>query len=340
MKTKHLLILCLSCYTIGLSAIDNIVTYPGQVLNLTNWKITLPIDLDANASPDEIKQTALNTYSHADYFHLNVSNDGVVFKAHAGGVTTNNSGYPRSELREMKDNGINLASWASNDGLYHVLEVTEKITHVPDVKKHVVVAQIHDASDDIVMLRLETNKLFLEFNGSDGPTLTSNYTLGTTFTFKIVVYNNEMKFYYNGNLFHTEIQTFSGAYFKAGMYTQSSCQGSKIVAGELCTAYGEMELLGLSIFHGASLPADDKQVSSESLQMNISGGNIIIENTPISGIGNISIIDIQGKELVQKDIYLSSSKEIIPLEATLHTGIYVASITQEGKKYSQKILVK
>jgi uncharacterized protein YycO len=42
---------------------------------------------------------------------------------------------------------------------------------------------------------------------------------------------------------------FSGAYFKAGAYVQSNCQGKKKVAGESCDAYGEVVIYKVSVTH-------------------------------------------------------------------------------------------
>jgi hypothetical protein len=74
--------------------------------------------------------------------------------------------------------------------------------------------------------------------------------------------------------------------------------------------------------------------------MNISGGIIIIENAAIKGDASISIFDTLGKEYLKKNIAISSSKEIIPLDTTLPTGIYVLSLSQEDKKYASKVVVK
>ncbi len=123
------------------------------------------------------------------------------------------------------------------------------MTHLPDVKPHIVVGQIHDADDDVIVFRLEGQKLFIDLNGNDGPTLTSSYVPGTRFTVGFEVENNAVKCYYNGALKHTYSKTFSGAYFKAGAYVQSSCQGSKKVTGEACTAYGEAVIYDVEVQH-------------------------------------------------------------------------------------------
>lgn len=223
---------------------------PANVLNLTNWKITLPFDgSDSGTTADEITQPALATYSIDPWFKNNADNTGVIFRANTGGATTSGSGYPRSELREMTNNGASNASWSSGSGT-HTMEIDQAITHLPDVKKHIVAGQIHDADDDVIVFRLENQKLFIDINGDDGPTLTSSYVLGTRFKVKFVVSNNQTKCYYNDVLVYTHNQSYSGAYFKAGAYTQSSCKsGGNPGPTESCDAYGEVVIYGLSVTH-------------------------------------------------------------------------------------------
>jgi hypothetical protein len=219
--------------------------YPATILNLTNWKLTVPVNTSHAGNPDEYEQPELATYSNTTYFHVNSTNNGVVFNANAGGATTSGSGYPRSELREMKNNGADEASWSSSSGT-HTMEIDEAITHLPVVKPHIVVGQIHDADDDVIVFRLEGTKLFMDHNGDDGTVLTNSYVLGTRFTVKFVVSGNQVKSYYNGVLKETYNKTFSGAYFKAGAYVQSSCTS---VAGESCSAYGEVVIYGVTVTH-------------------------------------------------------------------------------------------
>lgn len=221
---------------------------PANVLNLTNWKITLPIDgSDSGSDADEIKQPQLATYSIDPYFKNNSDNTGVIFRAHTGGATTSGSGYPRSELREMTNNGATNASWSSGSGT-HTMEIDQAITHLPVVKKHIVAGQIHDGGDDVIVFRLEGTKLFIDINGDDGPTLNANYVLGTRFKVKFVVSNNQTKCYYNDVLMYTHNQSYSGAYFKAGAYTQSSCTGTP-GPSESCSAYGEVVIYNVTVSH-------------------------------------------------------------------------------------------
>ena len=221
---------------------------PAQVLDLTNWKLTLPINSDATINPDEIKQPQLNTYTNADYFFTNKTNDAVTFKANAGGATTSGSNFPRSELREMFENGKKSAAWSSAEGT-HTLFIDQRITHLPDVRKHMVVGQIHDADKYVIFFRIEDKKLLVSVNGGARETLDDNYVLGTRFSVKMVVSNNKVKCYYNEVLKYTFDINFTGGYFKAGAYVQSSCQGAKKTEGESCNAYGAVEIYNVWVKH-------------------------------------------------------------------------------------------
>uniref|UniRef100_A0A4V8GZK9 Alginate lyase AlgAT5 n=1 Tax=Defluviitalea TaxID=1185408 RepID=A0A4V8GZK9_9FIRM len=211
---------------------------PSDILDLTNWKLTLPIN-DA----EEITQPELDSYEHSEYFHVNDDGDAVVFKAHCGGDTTEGSSYPRCELREMTNDGQDKASWSTTSGT-HTMIIDQKITHLPEVKDHVVVGQIHDSDDDVIMIRLEGNHLFVEGDGEELADLDTDYELGTRFTVKIVASGGKIKVYYNGDLKLTYNKSVSGCYFKAGMYTQSNTS-----KGDSEDAYGENEIYNLVVTH-------------------------------------------------------------------------------------------
>ncbi|WP_020661437.1 polysaccharide lyase family 7 protein [Amycolatopsis benzoatilytica] len=198
--------------------------YPAQVLDLTNWKETLP--LGSAGKPTEIRQPELATYTRSPWFTATPSCAGVQFRAAVNGATTSGSKNPRSELREMTDNGQENASWSSTSGT-HTMTISEAVTNLPAQRPYVVAGQIHDADDDIAVFRLEGSKLYVT-NGDDShfKLVTSDYALGTTFEAKFVVHGGQVNAYYNGVLQTTISTEFSDAYFKAGAYTQANCDNS------------------------------------------------------------------------------------------------------------------
>ncbi len=226
---------------------------PAQVLNLTNWKITLPSPLNGS-SPTEIKQPALATYTD-EWFKVNSSRNGVIFRAPVNGAHTSGSKYPRSELREMVSNGTFNAAWNNTSGT-HTMTLDQAITAVPQTKKHVVAGQIHDADDDVIVIRLELPNLYVNV-GTNPPggdqhvyTLDSNYTLGKRFTVRFVASGGKTMIYYNGAATpaYTLTRAYSGAYFKTGAYTQSNCSTE---ASGLCSAnnYGEVVVYNAVVTH-------------------------------------------------------------------------------------------
>jgi hypothetical protein len=212
---------------------------PAKVLDLSNWKLTLPSGPPEDAT--EIEQPKLATFKNT-YFHVDAQDDGVVFTAPAGGSTTSGSEYPRSELREMTHDGRSEASWSNRSGK-HVMKVTQAITAVPRAKPHVVAGQIHDAEDDVVMVRLEGKRLFVEADGDEVGTLDPNYVLGTKFTVTITATPKGIDTTYKGRTVSYD-KVGSGFYFKAGCYTQSNSE-----TGDAPDAAGTVVIYDLTVSH-------------------------------------------------------------------------------------------
>ena len=144
-----------------------------------------------------------------------------MFRAPCGGDTTKSSKYPRSELRELDRNG-KPAAWSSDDDQPHFLKVELAITATPPKKQHVVCAQVHDAEDDVLMIRLEKRKLFVERNSTGDVTLDENYELGKRVQVTLRASRGSIAVEYNGEQKLSWKTSRSGCYFKAGCYTQSN----------------------------------------------------------------------------------------------------------------------
>lgn len=217
--------------------------HPGDRIDLTRWKLTLPVETPRAGNPDEVDPAELRSFSLAPHFRLTPEGDGVVFQAPAGGAVTKNSRYPRSELREMTEDGKRHASWSTTAGT-HTLRIRQAITRVPKVKPHVVAGQVHDAKDDLIMIRLEGRKLFVESDGSSIGTLDPDYALGTMFGVTIVAGEGRLRVHYNDVAKVDVARKASNCYFKAGVYTQSN--PDKGEAPEEC---GEVVIYALEVDH-------------------------------------------------------------------------------------------
>lgn len=220
---------------------SGMASMPSDLIDLTDWKLTLPVETDHAGDPDEIVQPELAGFVLDPWYVLSEDATGVRFRANAGGATTNNSGYPRSELREM--NGAAPAAWSLTEGK-HTMTVRQAITHLPEVKPHVVAGQIHDAEDDVVMIRLEDTHLFVEGGGEDLGTLDASYVLGTPFDIVIEASGGHILISYNGGAPIDVAREGDGMYFKAGCYTQSNPE-----RGDAADAYGEVVIYALTVTH-------------------------------------------------------------------------------------------
>ena len=140
--------------------------HPADKFDLTNWKVTLPLDADGNGKADEINVKDIQTFSHPDFFYLNTNNE-MVFAASNKAKTTSGSSNTRSELRQMirgmdtsiKTNapGNNFALTENKEGVVFggKMNATLKVNHVAERAGHpekppaysVVVGQIHAKKD-------------------------------------------------------------------------------------------------------------------------------------------------------------------------------------------------
>jgi hypothetical protein len=195
---------------------------PAQFLGLgDDWKITLPTGRKNH--PTEIKPPALERYSHPDLFHLNAAGDGVVFYTPAKGVTTKGSTYTRTEARELRNGKV--ASWDTAKGT-NTLKVEASIGHLPPGDGGVVIAQIHDADDDRVMIRAVNYKgrarLIAEFGrgkGRGGERVhIGDVSRDTRFTFQIHASAGVVVVSLNGANVTKRVVRGGGQYFKFGSY--------------------------------------------------------------------------------------------------------------------------
>ncbi|MBB5957242.1 hypothetical protein FHS29_003835 [Saccharothrix tamanrassetensis] len=217
--------------------------YPAEVLDLTNWYVGLPIGQPEK--PLNVKQPQLDTYAIDPWFTTTPACDAVQFRAAVNGVTTSGSDYPRSELREMTDSGRTQASWSSTSGT-HTMVIDQAITAAPTGRPNVVAGQIHDAENDVSVFRLEGEKLYITEGNDKLKLVKDDYVLGTRFQAKFEVGGGKIKAYYNGELQATISKKFSGAYFKAGAYTQANCDKTSPCSE---SNYGEVKIYGLNVTH-------------------------------------------------------------------------------------------
>jgi alginate lyase len=214
-------------------------TRPAEIIDPRNWYLTLPTGKEG--SPDTVSADRLENYD-SQYYRLNDSKDGVVFTANAGGVTTENSHYPRSELREM--NGSQKAAWDGRSGT-HVMELDQAITKTPATKPDVIAGQIHGGDDDVMQIHLSGTDLTVKYaDGKKDVVLDNAYKLGERFRVKIESSDGHVKVWHNGEL-KADLPIYgSQSYFKAGAYVNSNTD-----KGASSDDVGQVVIYGVKISH-------------------------------------------------------------------------------------------
>ncbi|HYH26974.1 MAG TPA: polysaccharide lyase family 7 protein [Blastococcus sp.] len=160
-------------------------------------------------------------WSEAPYFYINDAGTKVHFQVRMdGGRTSSNTKYPRCELREYR-NGSK-ASWSGSSGL-HVMSGRTTVIHMEDDKPEMVVAQMHDGSDDTLQIRCEGTEWVCNINGETHSTSLGNFSWGTEVAWEIRVDDGTLTIRINGA---TKITTDpgwgGGQYFKVGVYPQQN----------------------------------------------------------------------------------------------------------------------
>ena len=90
-------------------------------INFSNWKVTLPIDEDTNGKPDEYQPDQLVDFGYQEitsiqpYMYDDVDDASLVFYT-SPGVTTTNSSYSRTELRELINPTTSRENWSLQTG--------------------------------------------------------------------------------------------------------------------------------------------------------------------------------------------------------------------------------
>jgi hypothetical protein len=212
-----------------LAALDPTIA-PGGNFNLSIWSLQLPIG--SPGSPTTIPPSQLkgpNGYTNPAYFWTDKNDGSMTFWDPESGVTTPNSNYARTELREMNAGGSS-ADWS--------LSGTHRLTanlRIVSVTSNVCVGQIHlgtggSSTKPLLELYYRPNGdiyLGTENSPDGGQTLhhVGNVPLGTRWSYVIAIVSGRIQLTVNGTTTSYAIPSAFNQYhqyFKAGDYNQSS----------------------------------------------------------------------------------------------------------------------
>lgn len=219
--------------------------FPAEIFG-PDWSLTVPVADPKTGNAQEIKQPTLAQYV-SKFCELNDAGNGVVFRCWHGGATTSGSKNPRSELRGYTGGGKTKEAWPSTSGR-HRMVVEGQVNRLTKVKPHVVIAQIHDANDDVTVFRVEGDQLWVtDGDNTHGYLVDGSFALRSEYSLGFDVSGGVVSFLYNDALVpFTLTRNFTGAYFKAGNYLQSN---PSTAPTESNAEYAEVVIYSVSKVH-------------------------------------------------------------------------------------------
>jgi hypothetical protein len=232
---------------------------PAPGIDLRRWKLTLPEDASGtNAGKAvEVSPSALVAgYSHPSWFHSD-SKGQLVFWCPVSGATTENTAYPRCELREMLDPADSSVNWPAQGT--HVLEAQCQVNQIPSEPK-VIIGQIHSYSGKakpLVKLQFYKNRIeaLVKVNsnkGTDRKLVFPEVGLNRDIRYRLKLHDGVLTITVNGvtqteNILANDATWSDQAfYFKAGCYPQDSegpaTEGARVTYSALWVRHApEME---------------------------------------------------------------------------------------------------
>jgi Alginate lyase len=232
------------------SADTNPSVAPGGNFDLSVWELQEPVG--SPGSPTTISSSRLQGANgfQDSYFFTDTRDGAMTFWDPEKGVTTPNSNFARSELREMNPSG-GAADWALSGS--HKLGATLRVV---SVTSNVCVGQIHlgsggSSTKPLIELYYHSNGDIVagvENSPSGGQTThtVGHVSIGKTWTYTIAVSGgNTIDLTVNGSTTHYAIPSSFNQYhmyFKAGSYNQSSSDST--------TNGARVAFYGLTVQHG------------------------------------------------------------------------------------------
>lgn len=197
MKTKFSIFILLVFLSVGCSKNNNLERPEGTVdntdnnnddqnddtpivyadIDFSNWKVTLPVDEDNNGKPDEYQPSELNNFGYQDldevqpYMYDDPEDSSLVFYTFPD-ISTANSSYSRTELRELINPSNSKENWTLLEGgemtgRLKLQSISENNNSGDDYHK-VIVMQIHGIIS-------EEDMTTYGFDGNNGPPLIKIY---------------------------------------------------------------------------------------------------------------------------------------------------------------------
>lgn len=257
---------------------------PAQILNIgttsgtqkrNNFKLQYANDPPSSVVVEKTQAELAAGFDLAPYFTTVTTPYGfeaAQFDVRVDAATTSGTSNPRSELREMENDGVTERGFDSSVGT-HWLWLRGRTTLLPTEKKTLVLAQLHSGSGgagDLLVVTTQLSsgvlKMLCRVNGTSSgqPNLANPYVLGDPYEILLKGVNGVWDVYYNDLvtpvISGAAIVHSTTAYFKAGGYLNVN---EADVADD--TERGRCEVFWLQTWHTGDPDTYDPQTPTQSV---------------------------------------------------------------------------
>ena len=161
--------------------------YAGDVFNLDQFHLQIPLDDDGDGISDLVTMPLLRNFEDPDFFHIDKLGEAIVFRTRRGDDLMEGADHPRCEMRELKRGTDKPASWSTTDGLSHNLSTRLAFTRVPEDGSPVVAVSLWGESGEALAVRHEHGRVVMSRAGMEPFVLEENYAPCTPFEFMILL---------------------------------------------------------------------------------------------------------------------------------------------------------
>jgi hypothetical protein len=170
------------------------------------------------------------------FYELNAAGEVLLSSHPGGGKTSNNTSYARVEYRELERDGTTKAAWDPTKGR-HYIKGRSAVDSLSAPKPEMVIAQVHDASDDTAMIyRRNATTVQAKIGNSVVATLDSGAALTEFDDWMIEIVDGTINFYWNNMSTPAHSAHFpytTTQYFKSGAYMQWNLSNGDATIGKV-----------------------------------------------------------------------------------------------------------
>jgi hypothetical protein len=200
--------------------------FAGDVFNLDQFALQIPIDDDGDGISDVVKMPLLRNFEDPAFFHIDKLGEAIVFRTRRGEARMEGATHPRCEMRELKKGTEEPASWSTKDGKVHNFSTTLAFTRLPEDGTPVTAVSVWGETGEVLAVRHGKGKVVMSRVGMEPFILEESYAVGTPFEFMILLDKGRVRLLRDTNQIAEWPLEAEGLHFRVGVVYEAGAPES------------------------------------------------------------------------------------------------------------------